>query len=167
MFYKLQEYLKVMNDAKLKLAISYASLFFSVLFFYLELVHEYFFRFYPVSVNSSLIMPSIKLISYSLFIYFVLLCFFIVFLSKKSLMISKRYRLTVYFLIPYWINIVVWLSSDNVINGSMKLSVIFSATFITSYIIQFVFLVTLIAYLVDYLLRLIIFRNKSELVHLF
>ncbi len=82
-------------------------------------------------------------------------------------MISKRYRLTVYFLIPYWINIVVWLSSDNVINGSMKLSVIFSATFITSYIIQFVFLVTLIAYLVDYLLRLIIFRNKSELVHLF
>lgn len=156
-----------MNDAKLKLAISYFSLLFSVLFFYLELVHEYFFRFYPVSVNSNLIIPSIKSISYSLFVYLAFLCVFIVFLSKKSFIISKRYRLTIYFLIPYWINIVVWFSSGNIMNSSMRFSVVFSDIFITSYIIQFVFLVTLIAYLVDYLFRLIVFRNKIELVNLF
>lgn len=156
-----------MNDAKLKLAISYFSLLFSVLFFYLELVHEYFFRFYPVSVNSNLIIPSIKSISYFLFVYLAFLCAFIVFSSKKSLMISKRYRLTIYFLIPYWINIVVWFSSGNIMNSSMRFSVVFSDIFITSYIIQFVFLITLIAYLIDYLLRLIIFRNKSELINFF
>lgn len=156
-----------MNDAKLKLAISYFSLLFGVLFFYLELVHEYFFRFYPVSVNSNLIIPSIKSMSYSLFVYLAFLCVFIVFSSIKSLMISKKYRLIIYFLIPYWINIVVWLSNDNVTNGTMRFSVILSDIFITSYIIQFVFFITLFSYLVDYLLRLIIFRNKNELVNFF
>lgn len=156
-----------MNDAKLKLAISYFSLLFGILFFYLELVHEYFFRFYPVSVNSNLIIPSIKSISYSLFAYLAFLCVFIVFSSIKSLMISKKDRLIIYFLIPYWINIVVWLSNDNVTNGTMRFSVILSDIFITSYIIQFVFLITLFSYLVDYLLRLIIFRNKNELVNFF
>ncbi len=156
-----------MNDAKLKLAISYFSLLFGILFFYLELVHEYFFRFYPVSVNSNLIIPSIKSMSYSLFVYLAFLCVFIVFSSIKSLMISKKYRLIIYFLIPYWINIVVWLSNDNVTNGTMRFSVILSDIFITSYIIQFVFFITLFSYLVDYLLRLIIFRNKNELVNFF
>lgn len=156
-----------MNDAKLKLAISYFSLLFGVLFFYLELVYEYFFRFYPVSVNSNLIIPSIKSMSYSLFAYLAFLCVFIVFSSIKSLMISKKDRLIIYFLIPYWINIVVWLSNDNVTNGTMRFSVILSDIFITSYIIQFVFLITLFSYLVDYLLRLIIFRNKNELVNFF
>lgn len=156
-----------MNDAKLKLAISYFSLLFGILFFYLELVHEYFFRFYPVSVNSNLIIPSIKSMSYSLFAYLAFLCVFIVFSSIKSLMISKKDRLIIYFLIPYWINIVVWLSNDNVTNGTMRFSVILSDIFITSYIIQFVFLITLFSYLVDYLLRLIIFRNKNELVNFF
>lgn len=156
-----------MNDAKLKLAISYFSLLFGVLFFYLELVHEYFFRFYPVSVNSNLIIPSIKSMSYSLFVYLAFLCVFIVFSSIKSLMISKKYRLIIYFLIPYWINIVVWLSNDNLTNGTMRFSVILSDIFITSYIIQFVFFITLFSYLVDYLLRLIIFRNKNELVNFF
>lgn len=156
-----------MNDAKLKLAISYFSLLFGILFFYLELVHEYFFRFYPVSVNSNLIIPSIKSMSYSLFAYLAFLCVFIVFSSIKSLMISKKDRLIIYFLIPYWINIVVWLSNNNVTNGTMRFSVILSDIFITSYIIQFVFLITLFSYLVDYLLRLIIFRNKNELVNFF
>lgn len=156
-----------MNDAKLKLAISYFSLLFGVLFFYLELVHEYFFRFYPVSVNSNLIIPSMKSMSYALFVFLAFLCVFIVFSSIKSLMISKKYRLIIYFLIPYWINIVVWLSNDNVTNGTMRFSVILSDIFITSYIIQFVFLITLFSYLVDYLLRLIIFRNKNELVNFF
>ncbi len=156
-----------MNDAKLKLVISYFSLLFGILFFYLELVHEYFFRFYPVSVNSNLIIPSIKSMSYSLFAYLAFLCVFIVFSSIKSLMISKKDRLIIYFLIPYWINIVVWLSNDNVTNGTMRFSVILSDIFITSYIIQFVFLITLFSYLVDYLLRLIIFRNKNELVNFF
>lgn len=156
-----------MNDAKLKLAISYFSLLFGILFFYLELVYEYFFRFYPVSVNSNLIIPSIKSMSYSLFAYLAFLCVFIVFSSIKSLMISKKYRLIIYFLIPYWINIVVWLSNDNVTNGTMRFSVILSDIFITSYIIQFVFLISLFSYLVDYLLRLIIFRNKNELVNFF
>lgn len=126
-----------------------------------------FFRFYPVSVNSNLIIPSIKLMSYSLFAYLAFLCVFIVFSSIKSLMISKKYRLIIYFLIPYWINIVVWLSNDNVTNGTMRFSVILSDIFITSYIIQLVFLITLFSYLVDYLLRLIIFRNKNELVNFF
>ncbi len=156
-----------MNDAKLKLAISYFSLLLGVLFFYLELVHEYFFRFYPVSVNSNLIIPSMKSMSYALFVFLAFLCVFIVFSSIKSLMISKKYRLIIYFLIPYWINIVVWLSNDNVTNGTMRFSVILSDIFITSYIIQFVFLITLFSYLVDYLLRLIIFRNKNELVNFF
>lgn len=148
---------------KNRFLILFLSLSLSVAFFYLETVHEYFFKFYPHAVNSKLAIEYQKMFSLALTVYLIALFIFVIYASRKQLKTNKKYRLVAYVLMPYLINVIVWGFNEFQTNRYTQLSVIITDLFISSYVIHFVFLIPIMAYLSDYGIRSIIFRNKSEL----
>jgi len=152
---------------KNRFLILFLSLSLSVAFFYLETVHEYFFKFYPHAINSKLAIEYQKTFSLALFIYLIAFLFFVIYASQKELKINKKYRLVAYILVPYLINISVWGINEFQPNRYTLTSKMLSDLFITSYIIHFIFLIPIVAYLADYVIRNMVFRNKSELKEFF
>lgn len=147
---------------KNKFLILFLSLSLSVAFFYLETVHEYFFKFYPHTINSKLVIEYQKTLSLALSIYLIALFAFVIYASRKDLKINKTYRLGAYILIPYLINISVWGFSEFQTIKYRQVSVMISDLLIVSYVIHFVFLIPIMAYLADYMIRNMAFRSKSE-----
>ena len=63
--------------------ITLISLFISIVVFYLETVHEFFFKLYPYSVNSKIVIEIQKILSYSFFSYLIPLALITLFFIKK------------------------------------------------------------------------------------
>lgn len=146
---------------KYKVLILYFSLSLSTLFFYLETVHQYFFRFYPYSLNVNLVIKTQSYLSFYLFIYLFILSVFFIF--KTDFKYTSLFKFNVYFLFPYLICIFYWLLSSHDRNSEFSVS----DWLVNSYIIHFVFLITLLSYFIDYILRVLVFRNKDELKKIF
>lgn len=129
--------------------ISLISLFISIVLFYLETVHEYFFKLYPHSVNSKIVIEIQKLLSYSFFCYLILLTLATTFFIK-NVKFNKKHRFILYFVIPYIINIIVWYFNGYQAINYRNNSVMISDFLFTSYILHFVFVIPIIAYILDY-----------------
>lgn len=142
---------------KYKVLILYFSLSISISFFYFETVHQYFFRFYPRSVNANLVIGSQTLLSFFYFIY--LFSLSVLFIVKSDFKCNSLFRFISYFLIPYFICVLVWIINSS--NRNSEFSV--SDWLVNSYIIHFVFVITILSYIVDYIFRALLFRNKDEL----
>ncbi len=137
--------------------ITLISLFISIVCFYLETVHEYFFKLYPHSVDSKIVIEIQKLLALSFFSYLIALALIMPFFIKK-ISFNKKNRFILYFLIPYLINMIVWyFNGYQTINYKYN-SVMISDFFFTSYILHFVFIIPIIAYILDYTFR---FRIKK------
>lgn len=143
---------------KYKVLILYFSLSLSTAFFYFETVHQYFFRFYPHSVNVNLVIGAQTTLSLYFLIYLFILS--ILFIYKTDLKITPKFRFIIYFLLPYLICIFVWILNSHNRNSEFLVS----DWLINSYIIHFVFVITLLSYFVDYILRVLVFRSKDELM---
>lgn len=137
--------------------ITLISLFISIIFFYLEKVHEFFFKLYPHSVNSKIVIEIQKSLSYSFSLYLIALALIMPLFFKK-ININMLHRFIIYFLIPYIINLIVWYFNGYQTNIYKYNSVMISDFFFTSYVIHFIFIIPIVAYLLDYTFR---FRIKK------
>lgn len=142
---------------KHKVLILYFSLSLSIAFFYFETVHQYFFRFYPHSVNIDLIIDDQATLSLCFLIYLFFLSIF--FIYKTDFKITSLFRFNIYFLLPYLICTFFWILNSHNRNSEFLIS----DWLVNSYIIHFVFVITLLSYFFDYILRVLVFRSKDEL----
>lgn len=142
---------------KHKVLILYSSLSLSIAFFYFETVHQYFFRFYPHSVNIDLIIDDQATLSLCFLIYLFFLSIF--FIYKTDFKITSLFRFNIYFLLPYLICTSFWILNSHNRNSEFLIS----DWLVNSYIIHFVFVITLLSYFFDYILRVLVFRSKDEL----
>lgn len=142
---------------KHKVLILYFSLSLSIAFFYFETVHQYFFRFYPHSVNIDLIIDDQATLSLCFLIYLFFLSIF--FIYKTDFKITSLFRFNIYFLLPYLICTSFWILNSHNRNSEFLIS----DWLVNSYIIHFVFVITLLSYFFDYILRVLVFRSKDEL----
>ncbi len=136
--------------------ISYISLCLSVLFYYLEMVHEFFFRLYPRAINTVPFFQYQTLLSIVFAIYLLSIAPLFFFCIKNKM--NNRYRLLFYIVLPYILSVITWyiniyidIPTHYFKNGSI--TGVLSHMFMTSYIIHGVFLIPIVAYIADFLLR--------------
>lgn len=132
--------------------ITLISLFISVVVFYLETVHEFFFKLYPHSVNAKIVIEIQKILSYSFFSYLIALALITLFFIKK-INFNKKFRFIIYLLIPYIINMIVWYFNGYQVINYKYTSVMVTDFLFISYIIHFIFIIPIIAYILDYTFR--------------
>ena len=132
--------------------ITLISLFISIVVFYLETVHEFFFKLYPYSVNSKIDIEIQKILSYSFFSYLIALALITLFFIKK-INFDKKFRFIIYLLIPYIINMIVWYFNGYQVINYKYTSVMVTDFLFISYVIHFIFIITIIAYILDYTFR--------------
>ncbi|ARX34310.1 sodium:solute symporter [Proteus mirabilis] len=132
--------------------ITLISLFISIVVFYLETVHEFFFKLYPYSVNSKIVIEIQKILSYSFFSYLIALALITLFFIKK-INFDKKFRFIIYLLIPYIINMIVWYFNGYQVINYKYTSVMVTDFLFISYVIHFIFIIPIIAYILDYTFR--------------
>lgn len=139
--------------------ISYISLFLGILFYYLEMVHEFFFRLYPKAINTVPIFQHQTLLSLIFAIYLLSIAslFFLCIKNK----INNGYRFLFYIVLPYILSVIAWYINIYITNPSQYSSNgsttgILGHMFMTSYVIHGVFLIPIVAYATDFLLRKIL-----------
>ncbi len=132
--------------------ITLISLFISIVVFYLETVHEFFFKLYPYSVNSIIVIEIQKILSYSFFSYLIALALITLFFIKK-INFDKKFRFIIYLLIPYIINMIVWYFNGYQVINYKYTSVMVTDFLFISYVIHFIFIIPIIAYILDYTFR--------------
>ncbi|AZG99024.1 sodium:solute symporter [Proteus mirabilis] len=132
--------------------ITLISLFISIVVFYLETVHEFFFKLYPHSVNAKIVIEIQKILSYSFFSYLIALALITLFFIKK-INFNKKFRFIIYLLIPYIINMIVWYFNGYQVINYKYTSVMVTDFLFISYIIHFIFIIPIIAYILDYTFR--------------
>lgn len=132
--------------------ITLISLFISIVVFYLETVHEFFFKLYPHSVNAKIVIEIQKILSYSFFSYLIALALITPFFIKK-INFNKKFRFIIYLLIPYIINMIVWYFNGYQVINYKYTSVMVTDFLFISYIIHFIFIIPIIAYILDYTFR--------------
>ncbi len=125
--------------------ITLISLFISIVVFYLETVHEFFFKLYPYSVNSKIVIEIQKILSYSFFSYLIALALITLFFIKK-INFDKKFRFIIYLLIPYIINMIVWYFNGYQVINYKYTSVMVTDFLFISYVIHFIFIIPIIAY---------------------
>lgn len=132
--------------------ITLISLFISIVVFYLETVHEFFFKLYPYSVNAKIVIEIQKILSYSFFSYLIALALITLFFIKK-INFDKKFRFIIYLLIPYIINMIVWYFNGYQVINYKYTSVMVTDFLFISYVIHFIFIIPIIAYILDYTFR--------------
>lgn len=139
--------------------ISYISLFLGILFYYLEMAHEFFFRLYPKAINTVPIFQHQTLLSLIFAIYLLSIAplFFLCIKNK----INNGYRFLFYIVLPYILSVIAWYINIYITNPSQYSSNgsttgILGHMFMTSYVIHGVFLIPIVAYATDFLLRKIL-----------
>lgn len=143
--------------------ILFFSLSLSVMFFYLETVHEYFFKWYSRAINIVPIIEKQKTLSFLFVIYLLIVGVFLLYRRKSD--INKVLRVYIYLLLPYLVSTIAWCFidySNNKTHHKMadRKIVTTSDLLILSYILHFVFIIPIISYPIDYILRMILFRKK-------
>lgn len=143
--------------------ILFFSLSLSVIFFYLETVNEYFFKWYSRAINIVPIIEKQKILSFLFIIYLFIVGVFLLYRHKSD--INKELRIYIYLLLPYLISTIVWFFIDYPKNKTHheiadRKIVAISDLLMVSYVLHFVFIIPIISYPVDYILRMILFRKK-------
>lgn len=136
--------------------ISYISLSLGILFYYLEMVHEFFFRLYPKAMNTVPIFQHQTLLSIIFAIYLLSIAplFFLCIKNK----INNNYRFLFYIVLPYILSVIAWYINIYITNPSQYSSHgsttgALGHMFMTSYVIHGVFFIPIVAYAADFLLR--------------
>lgn len=136
--------------------ISYISLSLGILFYYLEMVHEFFFRVYPNAMNTVPIFQHQTLLSLIFAIYLLSIAplFFLCIKNK----INNGYRFLFYIVLPYILLVITWyiniyITNPNHYSSSGSITGVFGHMFMTSYIMHGVFLIPIVTYTADFSLR--------------
>lgn len=136
--------------------ISYISLSLGILFYYLEMVHEFFFRLYPKAMNTVPIFQHQTLLSIIFAIYLLSIAplFFLCIKNK----INNGYRFLFFIALPYILSVITWyfniyISNPNHYSSSGSITGVFGHMFMASYVIHGVFFIPIVAYAADFLLR--------------
>lgn len=136
--------------------ISYISLSLGILFYYLEMVHEFFFRLYPKAMNTVPIFQHQILLSIIFAIYLLSIApLFFLYIKNKM---NNGYRFLFYIVLPYILSVITWyiniyIASPNQFSSIGSTTGVFGHIFMTSYVIHGVFLIPIVAYLADFSLR--------------
>ena len=149
---------------KNKSFVVYLSFSISVMFYYLEMVHAFFFRIYSHGVNNAPIVKSNTLVSLIFFSFIFVIGAVIIY--RQQTKVSKRFRMIVYLIFPYITSVVVWYFFDyygtETHNQSVReKSQIIGDFFILSFIVHGIFFIPLVAYTCDFLLSFLFCRNKK------
>lgn len=136
--------------------ISYISLSLGILFYYLEMVHEFFFRLYPKAINTVPIFQHQKLLSLIFAIYLLSIAPLFFFYIKNKM--NNGYRFLFYIVLPYILSVIAWYINIYITNPSQYSSNgsttgVLGHMFMTSYVIHGVFLIPIVAYVTDLSLR--------------
>lgn len=136
--------------------ISYISLSLAILFYYLEMVYEFFFRLYPKAMNTVPIFQHQNLLSLIFVVYLLSIAPLFFFYIKNKM--NNGYRFLFYVALPYILSVITWyiniyIANPNQFSSNGSIIGIFGHIFMTSYIIHGIFLIPIVAYVVDLLLR--------------
>lgn len=136
--------------------ISYISLSLAILFYYLEMVYEFFFKLYPKAMNTAPIFQHQNLLSLIFVVYLLSIAPLFFFYIKNKM--NNGYRFLFYIVFPYILSVITWyiniyITNPNQFSSNGSITGIFGHMFMTSYIIHGVFLIPIVAYVADLLLR--------------
>lgn len=139
--------------------LTHISISLAILFYYLEMVHEFFFRLYPKAMNTAPIFQHQTLLSIIFAIYLLSIAplFFLCIRNK----INNGYRFLFFIALPYILSVITWyfniyISNPNHYSSSGSITGVFGHMFMTSYVIHGVFLIPIVAYAADFSLRKIL-----------
>lgn len=149
---------------KNKSLIMYLSFSISAVFYYLEMVHAFFFRIYSHAANNIAIIKSNTLVSFIFFFFIFVIGAVIIYRQQTE--VSKIFRVIVYLLCPYITSVVVWYFFDHYGTETHNQTVRVKSQkmgdfFIFSFIVHGIFFVPLVAYTCDFLLSFLFCRNKK------
>lgn len=136
--------------------LTHISISLAILFYYLEMVHEFFFRLYPKAMNTAPIFQHQTLLSIIFAIYLLSIAplFFLCIKNK----INNGYRFLFFIALPYILSVITWyfniyISNPNHYSSSGSITGVFGHMFMASYVIHGVFFIPIVAYVADFLLR--------------
>lgn len=140
------------------------SLFISIIFYYLEMVHEYFFKIYSHALNKIPVFECNAWISLVFLFYFIVLIGVLIFWRK--IVVTRRVRFYVYIIIPYVICLIAWYLTNyqmRKIHYRFPEDGIVPVTdfLIISYLMHGIFFIPLVAYTCDFLLSFMLCKNKK------
>lgn len=140
------------------------SLFISIIFYYLEMVHEYFFKIYSHALNKTPVFECNAWISLVFLFYFIVLIGVLIFWRK--IVVTRRVRFYVYIIIPYVICLIAWYLTNyqmRKIHYRFPEDGIVPVTdfLIISYLMHGIFFIPLVAYTCDFLLSFMFCKNKK------
>lgn len=139
--------------------LTHISISLAILFYYLEIVHEFFFRLYPKAMNTAPIFQHQTLLSIIFAIYLLSIAplFFLCIKNK----INNGYRFLFFIALPYILSVITWyfniyISNPNHYSSSGSITGVFGHMFMASYVIHGVFFIPIVAYVADFSLRKIL-----------
>lgn len=138
--------------------IPYISIFISVIFYYAEMAHQFFFKIFPHATNTIALFEHIKTISHYYLVYLIVIVPIFILLNGK---INLLYKCLFYFAFPYLLSLFAWYAHiyiylpKNPNLGSGTLLGEFGYITVTIYIIYGSFLIPLIAVLCEIFIRLL------------
>lgn len=139
--------------------LTHISISLAILFYYLETVHEFFFRLYPKTMNTAPIFQHQTLLSIIFAIYLLSIAplFFLCIKNK----INNGYRFLFFIALPYILSVITWyfniyISNPNHYSSSGSITGLFGHMFMASYVIHGVFFIPIVAYVADFSLRKIL-----------
>lgn len=136
--------------------ISYSSLCLGVLFYYLEMVHEFFFRLYVQGMNREPVYQHQTVLSLVFLGY--LLCLVPIFFFCLRQYINNYYRFLFYVFFPYLLSIVTWYFNIYISYDAKSLKYLgygsktglWGEVLIIPYVLHGVFLIPIVAYATDF-----------------
>lgn len=139
--------------------LTHISISLAILFYYLEMVHEFFFRLYPKAMNTAPIFQHQTLLSiiFTIYLLFIAPLFFLCIKNK----INNGYRFLFFIALPYILSVITWyfniyISNPNHYSSSGSITGVFGHMFMASYVIHGVFFIPIVAYVADFSLRKIL-----------
>lgn len=136
--------------------LTHISISLAILFYYLEMVHEFFFRLYPKAMNTAPIFQHQTLLSIIFAIYLLSIAplFFLCIKNK----INNGYRFLFFIALPYILSVITWyfniyIFNPNHYSSSGSITEVLGHMLMASYVIHGVFFIPIVAYAADFLLR--------------
>lgn len=150
---------------KNKPLIIYVSFSISVVFYYLEMVHAFFFRIYSHGMNSTQIVNNNTLLS--LIFFFSAFVVGAIIIYRQKMGVSHRFSMMIYLVYPYITSVVAWYFFDYYGTEKPHYRTIREKSqnmgdfFIFSFLAHGIFFIPLVAYTCDFLLSFLFCRNKK------
>lgn len=136
--------------------LTHISISLAILFYYLEMVHEFFFRLYSKAMNTAPIFQHQTLLSIIFAIYLLSIAplFFLCIKNK----INNGYRFLFFIALPYILSVITWyfniyIFNPNHYSSSGSITEVLGHMLMASYVIHGVFFIPIVAYAADFLLR--------------